>query len=116
MQPTIPPSGLAPTVPPPPESRARRAILLAVVALALLAIALVWRAKAQADVSNVFAYDNDAELGTFVRRVMFGLSVALTIAAAAYASGSFKHARRPATVAFVLTGVWLAGVVWTVLF
>lgn len=116
MQPTIPPSGLAPTIPPPPKSRARRAVLLAAVGIALLAIALLWRAKAQADVSSVFAYDNDAELGTFVRRVMFGFSGALTIAATAYATGSFKHARGPATVALVLAVAWLGSVVWTILF
>jgi len=113
MSRTIPPSGLAPTVPPPPGSRARRAVQFASIGLALLAAALIWRHQSQPDAATFFAYDNDAELGSFVRRVMFGVSGGLHIAAVAIAARSLKLARAPSLVALVLSGIWFAAVVLT---
>ncbi len=112
---TIPPAGLAPTIPPPPKHRAKRAVMLALVGVLLLAIALVWRLLSQPDTANLFVYDNDAQVGGVFRRLLYGLSAGATFASVAYSVNSLKHARLMSVVALTLATAWLGAIVWLLL-
>jgi len=112
---TIPPAGLAPTIPPPPQHRAKRAVILALVGVVLLAIALVWRLLNQPDSATLFVYDNDAQVGGVFRRLLYGLSAGATFAAVAYSVNSLKHARLMSLAALALSTLWLGAIVWVLL-
>ncbi len=112
---TIPPAGLAPTLPPPAPHRARRAVQLAAVGLALLLGAVLWRMDPSAPGAHLFAYDDDQRIGAFAQRLMFGVSFVVTAAGAVQAVAAWRLARGAAAIALALVAAWAAVCGWVVL-
>jgi hypothetical protein len=106
---TLPPSGLAPTLPPPPPIRARRAAWFSALSTALLAASVACTWRAQNDAALVFAYRDDAVVFGVLARVMAAGSLAFLIATLSDASQA--RARSLATwTAVLLAGGWLTAV------
>ncbi len=110
--PTIPPAGIAPTMPPPPPTRARRSILFALTGCVLLALAVAWQNASQ-PAPGVFVADSTDDLGALGRRVLFMTSaIAHGIALpGAYAALSFNRGK--AVVSILLSAAWLVGLLYS---
>jgi hypothetical protein len=102
---TLPPSGFAPTLPPPPAGLALRAQLCATFGVAALWLALWWSMNATAD-ATLFAYGDDVVVATLGRRLLYGASGAAMIAA------WFDAVRAGRRVAGAVAIVALLGIAW----
>ena len=114
---TLPPSGLAPTLPPAPWERARRALWFALAAVALLMCAVGALQLAHAQSARLFAHDNDSAAALLFARVAFGFSLAVQIAALndVAATWKWRQQRSTAGAAIAVAAAWLAGVCWLTL-
>lgn len=114
---TLPPSGLAPTLPPAPRQRARRAAFFAIAGLALLVTAISCLRLAHAHASRLFAYDNDAAAAYLLARIAFGFSLAAQIASLydARIAWRWKAERGRVLTAVSIVLVWAASVLWVAL-
>jgi hypothetical protein len=108
---TIPPAGLAPTQPPPPRHRAKRALRLAVLACLIAAVAARWHIVAQPG-QMVVSVGDEARLGTVFRRLLFLVSVGLQLLSVSDATKALKAAPKAAALTLLLAVGWLAGLVW----
>ncbi len=114
---TLPPSGLAATLPPAPWERARRAIGFALVGLALLLGAVFSLQVAHADASLLFAYGNDAAAASLLARIAFGFSLVAQVASLhdVVHTWKWRQQRGLSLTALALTLAWVACVVWLTL-
>jgi hypothetical protein len=109
---TIPPAGMAPSLPPTPARRARRAFGLALAGLGLFGLALWWALVAHAP-SELAREQGIPDFAAFARRLLFVVSAALHIAAVGSAWKARREERALAVAALGLSACWLGGVVWT---
>jgi len=104
---TIPPSGVHPTMPPPPAHRAKRAVGFAVAGLALLVGAIAASRSVRPDSAQVFVGQNDSELASALARLLFGASGASQFAGILYAFLSFQRAKKTSALALSVALVWV---------
>jgi hypothetical protein len=97
-------------MPPPPPTRGRRAIALALVGCVLLSLAVWWQRTSQ-PAPGVFVADSGDDLGALGRRVLFVASGVCQLVAVPKAVATFVHSRPKALLGISLSAAWLVAVV-----
>jgi hypothetical protein len=110
---TLPPSGLAHTLPPAPSRAAARGLLTAATGLLLLCGALSWGLIDAHDTSQLFV-NRELDFAMHTRRIMYGVSLAAIL----FATKDQGHGRDDhpwvAGMVRLIAFCWMLAVIWAV--